>query len=124
MTVLAVITILVGALLAAGGAQELVVQGMLNSRLYPLLGGTLGAVAGAFLLATGIALFRHSPDTRRLAQTTACVAVPVFLLIGVIQPLAGRPATVLGFVMPLIVLAVLRLQAGDTPDPASSSRAA
>jgi hypothetical protein len=124
MTVLAVITILVGALLAAGGAQELVVQGVLNSRLYPLLGGTLGTVAGAFLLATGIALFRHSPDTLRLARTTAGVSLPVFLLIGVVQPLAGRPATLLGFAMPLIVLAMLSRQAGDTHDPASSNRAA
>ena len=121
MTLLAVITILVGALLAAGGAQELVVQGLLNNRLYPLVGGTLGAVAGVFLLATGIALFRHSPGTLRLARTTAGVSVPVFLLIGIIQPLAGRPATLLGLAMPLIVLAALWHQASDTHDPASPS---
>jgi hypothetical protein len=124
MTVLAVIAILVGALLAAGGAQELIVQGVLNNRLYPLVGGTLGTVAGAFLLTTGIALFRHSPDTLRLARTTAGVSLPVFLLIGVVQPLAGRPAMILGIAMPLIVLAVLRRQARDSHDPGSSTRAA
>lgn len=117
MTVLAVITILVGALQAAAGAQELVFQGVLNNRLYPLLGGTLGTVAGIFLLATGIALFRRSPDILRLARTTASVSIPVFLLIGVLQPLAGRPATILGFGMPLVVLAVLSRHSRQTHDP-------
>ena len=110
MTVLAVITILVGALQAAGGTQELVFQGVLNSRLYPLVGGTLGAVAGLFLLATGVALFRRSPDTLRLAQVTAALSLPIFLLIGILQPLAGRLAAILGFGMPLIVLAALAIQ--------------
>jgi hypothetical protein len=111
MTMLAVFAILVGALQAAGGTQELVFQGMLNNRLYPLVGGTLGAVAGVFLLATGVALFRRSPDTLRVAQATAALSLPVFLLIGVVQPLAGRLATLLGFGMPLIVLAAVVIQA-------------
>ena len=119
MTVLAVMTILVGALLAAGGAQELFVQGVLNSRLYPLLGGTLGAVAGVFLLATGIALFRRSPDILRLARATAGLSIPVFLLIGVFQPLAGRGATILGLGLPLVVLAVLTRRARHAPDRGS-----
>ena len=55
-----VLTIVIGALLTAGGVQELVFQGILNSRLYPLVGGTLGAVAGVFLLSAGIALFLKS----------------------------------------------------------------
>jgi membrane associated rhomboid family serine protease len=124
MTLLAVITILVGALQAAGGVQELVYQGVLNNRLYPLVGGTLGAVAGVFLLATGIALFRRSPDVLRLARATAGVSLPVFLLIGVIQPLAGRSATLLGLAMPLLVLAVLRRPAQDMRDSGGSPRAA
>lgn len=85
MTVLAVITILVGALQAAAGA--------------------------------GIALFRRSPDILRLARTTASVSIPVFLLIGVVQPLAGRAATILGFGMPLVVLAVLSRHSRQTHDP-------
>ena len=117
MTVLAILTILVGALLAAGGAQELVFQGVLNNRLYPLLGGTLGAIAGVFLLATGIGLFRRSPDILRLARATASVSLPAFLLIGVLHPLAGRPATILGLGMPLLVLAVLTRHARHTHDP-------
>jgi uncharacterized membrane protein YhaH (DUF805 family) len=124
MTLLAVITILVGALLAAGGVQELVFQGVLNNRLYPLLGGTLGAVAGVFLLSTGIAVFRRSGHALRLARATASVCLPVFVLIGIIQPLAGRLVTLLGLAMPLLVLAVLRRQAEDTRDSGGSPRAA
>ena len=124
MTFLAVITILVGALQAAGGVQELVFQGVLNNRLYPLLGGTLGTVAGVFLLATGIALFRRSSEVVRLARTTASVCLPVFVLIGIIQPLAGRAATILGLTVPLFVLAMLRREAQDTRDSGGSPRAA
>jgi hypothetical protein len=107
MTVLAVIAILVGALETAAGLQELVVQGILNSRLYPLIGGTLGTVAGAFVLVTGIALFRRSPEARRLAQATAGICIPIFVLIGFIQRLAGWPATILGLALPLILLVVV-----------------
>jgi hypothetical protein len=114
MSILAILTILVGALETAGGLQELVYQGILNSRLYPLVGGTIGTVAGAFLLATGIALFRGSPDTPRLARATVAVSLPVFLLIGVIAPLAGVAATVLACAMPLVVLAALSRQSPPT----------
>jgi hypothetical protein len=113
MTVIAVLAILVGAVQAAAGVQELVFQGVLNNRLYPLLGGTLGAVAGGFVLATGIALFRGSPDALRLARTSASVSIPVFLLIGVLEPLAGWPATILGFGMPLVMLAMIGRSARD-----------
>ena len=114
MSILAILTILVGALETAGGMQELVYQGILNSRLYPLIGGTIGTVAGAFLLATGIALFRRSPNTRRLARATVAVSLPVFLLIGVIAPLAGLAATILACGMPLVVLAALSRQSRHT----------
>jgi hypothetical protein len=124
MTFLAVITILVGALEVAGGVQELVVQGIVNGRLYPLVGGTLGAVAGGFLLATGIALFRRSSGVLRLARTTASICLPVFVLLGILQPLAGRPATILGLAVPLLVLAMLRRAPQDTPDSSGSPRAA
>ena len=47
MSAIATFTIIVGALLTAGGLQELIVQGILNNRTFPLLGGTLGTVARA-----------------------------------------------------------------------------
>jgi hypothetical protein len=120
MTLLAVIAILVGAIQTAAGVQELVFQGVLNNRLYPLIGGTLGAVAGGFVLATGIALFRRSPKSLRLARVSASVSIPVFLLIGILEPLAGWPATILGLGLPLVVLAVIGRSAPSTRVPGSA----
>lgn len=88
---IAIITILIGAVLTAGGVQELVVQGIFNNGRWPLLGGTLGAVAGALLLSAGIALLRESPRAIALIRASALVCVPVFVMIGFIWPLAGCP---------------------------------
>lgn len=118
MTALAIATILVGALETAGGLQELVVQGIFNNQRIPLAGGTLGTVAGAFILSTGIGMFRRSADAARLARATAGVCVPTYILIGLVWRLAGWPATILGLVLPLILVAATR-RAGSSPPGAS-----
>ena len=104
----AILSILIGALLTAGGLQELVAQGILNSRLYPLVGGTLGTVAGALLLTAGIALLRQSPRAIDLIRAAALVCVPVFVLIGFVRPLAGWAVTIVGIGFPLFLLAYYR----------------
>jgi type IV secretory pathway VirB2 component (pilin) len=108
MSALATLTIIVGALLIAGGLQELIVQGILNNLAFPLLGGTLGTVAGFFVLATGIALFRGSADTRRLAVISAAVSLPTFVLIGLIERLSGWPVTILGLGLPIVLVLLTR----------------
>lgn len=105
---IAILSILIGALLTAGGLQELVVQGIFNSRLYPLVGGTLGTVAGALLLSAGVALLRESPRAIALIRAAALVCVPVFVLIGFVRPLAGWPVTIVGIGFPLFLLAYYR----------------
>lgn len=105
---IAILTILIGALLTAGGAQELIFQGIFNSRLYPLIGGTLGTVAGALLLSAGVALLRRSPGAIGLIRAAAMVSVPVFVLIGFILPLAGWPVTIIGIGFPLFLLVYYR----------------
>ena len=75
-----ILTILIGAVLTAAGVQELVVQGIFNNRLFPLIGGTLGTVAGALLLSAGIALLRRSPLAFALIRAAALVGLPLFLL--------------------------------------------
>ena len=105
---IAILSILIGALLTAGGLQELVVQGIFNSRLYPLIGGTLGTVAGALILSAGIALLRESPRAIALTRAAALVCVPVFVLIGFVRPLAGWAVTIVGIGFPLFLLAYYR----------------
>jgi hypothetical protein len=104
----AILTIIIGALLTAAGAQELIVQGIFNNRLYPLIGGTLGTVAGALLLSAGIALLRQSPRSFTLIRAAALVCVPVFVLIGFIRPLAGWPVRIVGIAFPLFLLLYFR----------------
>ena len=105
---ISILTIFIGAVLTAGGAQELIVQGIFNNRRYPLLGGTLGAVAGAILLSAGIALLRESPRSIALIRAAALACAPVFVIIGFIWPLAGWPVKIIGIGYPLFLLAHFR----------------
>lgn len=105
---IALLAIALGALETAGGAQELIYQGILRSRTYPLTAGTLGTVAGALLLAAGIALLVRAPLAAELARATACVSVPVFVLIGIVTHIAGWPVTAGGVIFPLLLVLVCR----------------
>lgn len=102
-SLIAVGAILLGALETAGGAQELIIQGIVRNRTYPLTAGTLGTIAGALLLASGAALLLDSPKARVLVEATAYVSLPVFLLIGIITRIAGWPITALGIGFPLLL---------------------
>ena len=106
----AIAAILIGALQTAGGLQELIVQGIMNSLRDPLIGGTLGAVAGALTLAAGIALLRESPRAYDLARASAYVTIPVTILIGFVWGLAGWPMRLVGIIFPLLLLAYVRAQ--------------
>lgn len=115
---IAILTIIIGALLTAGGAQELIFQGILNSQLYPLLGGTLGTVAGALILSAGIALLRQSPRHIELIRAAALVCIPVFVIIGFVWPLTGWPVKIVGIAFPLFLLAYFRKAAWPSqPQP-------
>src|SRR5262245_59560620 len=107
--VVAVLTILFGALAAAGGVQELVVQGILNNRPIPLIGGTLGAASSAILVGAGIALLRQSPRAGVFTRAAALAMVPVTMLIGQIGwGLAGWSVTIVGVGWPLFLLGYFR----------------
>ena len=92
--VVGILTIFIGALSAAAGTQELVVQGILNNQLVPLTGGTLGAVAGALMLSAGVALVRESPRAASLTTAAAISSLAVTALVGMLGwGLAGWPMT-------------------------------
>jgi hypothetical protein len=113
----AILTILVGGLQTAGGAQELIVQGIFNNLRDPLVGGTLGTVAGALTLSAGIALLRESPRAAPLARASAFLTLPVTVLIGFVWGLAGWPMRILGIVFPLFLLVYLRKFPARSPSP-------
>lgn len=96
--------IIFGALETAGGVQELVYRGILNSQTEPLVVGTLGTLAGLFLLVAGVLLLIRSQLASVLVHSAAYVAVPVFLLIGVYKHYAGWPVTFIGIAYPLLLV--------------------
>jgi len=110
---IAALAIVIGALETAGGAQELILQGFLRSRTYPLIGGMLGTVAGALLLSAGIAMLQSSIRAADVARVCVYVSVPVFILIGIIRPLAGVGVTAVGIVFPLFLLVYFRKTARE-----------
>ena len=64
----AILTITFGALGVTGGLQELVVQGIGNNLLVPLVGGTLGVVCSGLIVAAGIAQLRDTPRAPALTR--------------------------------------------------------
>lgn len=100
----ALLAIVFGALEWAGGAQEMVYLGILQSETYPLVAGVLGVVTGSLLAAAGVALLVRSRLAYVLAQATAWISVPVFILTGIITHRAGWPITAVGILFPLFLL--------------------
>ncbi len=98
----ALFAIALGAVEVAGGMQELMYLGILRSETDPLIAGTLGTVAGAIVLAAGIALLMRSDRTPELALAAAFISIPVFLMIGVFKHFAAWPITVVGMAFPVL----------------------
>ena len=97
---LALLALVFGTLEAAGGAQEMIYLGIMNSATYPLVAGALGVLTGGLLLAAGTALLINS----RVALVLAQISVPVFILTGVVTHRAGWPITAVGIGFPLVLL--------------------
>lgn len=112
---LALFALIFATLELAGGAQEMIYLGIMNSETYPLVAGALGVLTGGLLLAAGITLLIHSPHAPVLAQATAWISVPVFVLTGIVTHRAGWPITAVGILFPLLLLFCQRnRKAGET----------
>ena len=115
---MAILAIMGGALEAMNALQEVWGAGIVSHDSRSLLGGTIAMVAGALLIAAGIALLRRSPNAIALAQGAAitCLAVFAFLAIGL--PLLSKFAIILGIGLPVALLAFARWsRPGDTSRP-------
>lgn len=103
------LAIVFGALETAGGVQELVYRGIMNSETEPLIVGTLGTVAGALLLVAGVALLLGSSRALSFVEAAAFVAVPVYVFIGIIKHYAGWPITTIGIIYPVLMFIFCKL---------------
>jgi hypothetical protein len=108
MIPIAILTILVGAVEAAGALTEL-----LSSLLHPrggglsMTGSALGVAAAALLIGAGVALLRRSPGAVPFARAAAVTSILVTLLISYVIPMMGYFAQILGIGLPVILLVYL-----------------
>lgn len=105
----ALFAMIFGALEVAGGLQETIYLGVLQSETEPLIIGTLGTVGGVMLLWAGIALLVNSRLTSTLVPAAAYTCVPVSLICGVIKHYAAWPITTVGVLYPLLMLLYYKL---------------
>lgn len=73
--ILAVLSILIGLLTGFGAVQDLIVRGIINREVQPLIIGLAGTVVSVLFLISGIAMWRKWPSTRRLVIVTAILSI-------------------------------------------------
>jgi hypothetical protein len=101
-----VLSILAGALMVEGGIMEVIVywqQGQTSN----VVVGTLGAVASAILVVSGVAFCTRLPFGRQTAIAGAIGMVPIHL-VGWLLGFVGIPGVILGVAYPTLLLFVLR----------------
>lgn len=115
----ALFAIVFGALEFAGGAQEMIYLGILGSETYPLVAGVMGIVSGGLLCWAGVALLISSPLAFVIAQATAWVSVPTFIVTGIFTHRAGWPITAVGLGYPLLLVGFCWKNRGTSAMPKS-----
>jgi len=110
---IALFAIALGAVELAGALQELA-YGIPQSVTNAVNAGALGGVAGAIVLAAGIALLARSSRAPELALAAACISIPVFIIIGVVMHFAAWPITTVGMAFPILFAMFCRRQAAQS----------
>ena len=106
MMTMAILAVLIGAMEAVNAAQE-VWFGYAKHDGYPLMGGTMGVVAGVLLLSAGVAVLRKSDRAANFLRAAAVTCLAVFAFMAVAMPLMSGLATLLGIAFPVAVLLYL-----------------
>jgi hypothetical protein len=111
---MAILTIMIGALEAAGAFTEFWsgVQHPAGSGPW-VLGSAMGVAAAGLLLGSGVALLRGSPGAVPMARGAAVTCIVVFLLISYVLPMMGYFAQILGIGFPIVLLLHLRRGRGE-----------
>jgi len=84
---------------------------------WSLFAGLDGAIAGALLVAGGVALLRRTPKAVALARVAAIYCLATFGLVLAIRPIFSVFATMLGIVFPIILLAFLYVRGRGSSQP-------
>jgi len=121
--VVAILNIVVGLLLAFGGAQEAILGGLLGGDTAGLVVGSMGTLASLLLTASGFALWRRWRHSRELTLVACglvagfCVlaALPPYRFVGILALLIGVGYT--GFA---VVYLCRTSQRGSSAGPAGT----
>ena len=118
--ILAVLSILVALLTGFGAVQELIVRGLINREVQPLIIGLAGTAVSVLFLISGIAMWRKWPNTRRLVIVTAILSI-AFHVGAALPPLrtVGPPALIIGGGYGLVLLIVMFSSKGKSAAPAA-----
>jgi tryptophan-rich sensory protein len=106
--ILAILTILVGLLVGFGGAQELIVRGIIDHEVYPAILGIIGTIIGVLFIVSAIAMWRKWPSTRWLVIVTSILSI-VFHVYAALPPYrnVGLGALIIGAGYGLVLLIVM-----------------
>jgi hypothetical protein len=108
MKTMAILAMLIGTMEIVNSMAEAWVGGIVLHGGYSLAGGAMGAVAGALLVASAIALLRRASGAAVLAQRAAISCLAVFVLIALWRPIFSVFATMLGIGFPIALLLYLQ----------------
>jgi hypothetical protein len=115
MRTMAILAMLIGALEAVGALAEGWPGGFANGNGYWLAGVVLMLVAGAMLLAAGIAMLRRTPGAAGWARGAAIMCLAVVVLIRLVQPWMSIFTMLLGIAFPIALLLFLHWTRGRGP---------
>src|SRR5262245_51554552 len=112
--VVVVLNIVVGLLLASGGAQEVIVRGILGGERVPFVVGAIGTVVSLLLSLSGVAMWRRWRGARELALL-ACALVALFCVMAALPPrYVGFAALLVGVGYPVVAATYLLRQGHET----------
>jgi len=116
--ILVVLSILVGLLTGFGAMQELIVRGIIDRELQPLIISLVGVVVSVLFLTSGLAMWRQWPGTRRLVVITAIVSI-LFHVYAALPPHrnVGPVALIVGAGYGLVLLIFALIPKGKTARP-------
>jgi hypothetical protein len=119
--ILAVLTILVGLLTGFGAVQDLIVGGVINRDVQPLMISVAGTVISVLFLISGVAMWRKWASTRQLVIVTAILSI-LFHVYAALPPHrnAGPVALLVGVGYGLVLLIFAFFSKGKNAQPAIS----
>jgi hypothetical protein len=117
--VFAVLSILVGLLTGFGAVQELIVRGIINREIQPLIINLVGAAVSVLFLISGVAMWRKWANARAWILVTAISSI-LFHVYAALPPHRniGPVALILGAGYGLVLLIVTLTSKGRKTEPA------